>query len=72
MQKHPLRKKVSEQLQAYNDTMMKTKGKRFASFQNVMLQTMKELLIQMISKISNQQRSKLLSPSHRDMIHIPN
>ena len=43
------KKKVDVQLQAHNDSMMKTINQRFTSFQQVMLQTMKELVINMIS-----------------------
>ena len=49
--------------------MMETMNQRCTSFQSVMLQTMKELVIQMIPQLSNQQRSNLLSPSPHDMLH---
>ena len=60
---------VAEQLQANNDSMMEKINQQFASFQTVMLQTMKELVINMIPQITNQQRSTLLSPSPTDTLN---
>ena len=41
------KKAVATQLQLHNDTMMETMHQRFTSFQTVMLQTMKALIINM-------------------------
>ena len=49
--------------------MMEKINQQFASFQTVMLQTMKELVINMIPQIINQQRSTVLSPSPTDMLN---
>ena len=46
---------VAEQLQANNDSMMEKINQQFVSFQTVMLQTMKEIVINMIPQITNQQ-----------------
>ena len=48
--------------------MMEKINQQFASFQTVMLQTMKEIVINMIPQITNQQRSTLLSPSPPEML----
>ena len=42
---------------------------RFTSFQTVMLQKMKDLAINMVPQLSNQQRSNLLSPPPNDIFH---
>ena len=44
-------------------------SQRVTSFQTVMLQTMKDLAINMVPQLSNQQRSNLLSPPPNDMFH---
>ena len=49
--------------------MMEKINQQFASFQTVMLQTMKELVINMIPQITNQQRSTVLYPSPTDMLN---
>ena len=49
--------------------MMEKINQQFASFQTVMLQTMKELVINMIPQITNQQRSTVLSPSPTDTLN---
>ena len=62
-------KKVVTQLQLNNDTMMTTIDQRFSSFQSEILQTMKELVINMVPQLSIQQRSHLLSPPPNDILH---
>ena len=47
--------------------MMEKTNQQFALFQTVMLQTMKDLIINMVKQIINQQRSTLLFPSPQDM-----
>ena len=42
---------------------------QFVSFQTVMLQTMKDLVINMVPQITNQQRSVLLSSFYHDMLN---
>ena len=49
--------------------MMEKINQQFASFQTVILHTMKEIVINMIPQITNQQRSTLLSPSPPDMLN---
>ena len=49
--------------------MMATIDQRFSWFQSVILQTMKNLVINMVTQLSNQQRSNLLSLSPDDMLH---
>ena len=46
------KKKIAEQLQIYRTTIIG--NQRFISFQSVMLQTMKVLVIQMAPQLSNQ------------------
>jgi len=41
----------------------------FTSFRTIMLQTMKDLVINMVPQITNQQRSVLLSPSPRHILN---
>ena len=48
--------------------MMEKINQQFAFFQTVMLQTMKEIVINMIPQITNQQRSTLLSPSPPEIL----
>ena len=49
--------------------MMAIIDQRFSLFQSVMLQTMKELVINMVPQLSNQQQSYLRFPSPNDMLH---
>ena len=42
------KKKVVSQLQLHDDTMMATIDQRFSSFQSVMIQTMKDIVINMV------------------------
>ena len=42
------KKEVAAQLQMHNDTMMETTNQSFTSFQSVMLQTIKYIVIQMV------------------------
>ena len=56
------KKEVAAQLQVHNDTMMETINQYFTSFQSVILQTIKKLVIQMIPRLSNKHRSNLISP----------
>ena len=63
------KKEAAEQLQLHNDVMMETINQRFTSFQCVILKKMKDLVIQMVPQLSNQQRSNLLSPSPHEMLH---
>ena len=51
--------------------MMTTIDQRFSSFHSVMLHTMKDLVINMASQLSNQQRSNPLSPPPNDILHTP-
>ena len=48
--------------------MMDKINQQFASFQTVMLQIMKDLVINMAPQKTNQQQSVLLSPSHHDIL----
>ena len=63
------KKEVAAQLQVHNDTMMETINQYFTSFQSVILQTIKKLVIQMIPRLSNKHRSNLISPWPHDMVH---
>ena len=63
------KQKVAEQLKTNNNSMMEKTNQQFALFQTVMLQTMKDLIINMVTQITNQQRSTLLSPSPQDMFN---
>ena len=49
--------------------MMEKINQQFASFQTVKLQTMKDLVINMVPQITNQQRSVLLSFAPHDMLN---
>ena len=49
--------------------MMEKINQQFVFSQTVMLQTMKELVFNMIPQITNQQRSTLLSPSPTDTLN---
>ena len=62
------KKKIVKKLQLNIDEMMETINQRFISFQSVMLNTMKYLIIQIVPQLYNQQYSNLLSPSPHDMI----
>ena len=42
------KKEVAAQLQVHNDTMMETTNQSFSSFQSVMLQTIKYIVIKMV------------------------
>ena len=64
-----LQKEVTEQLQLNNNTMMETINQRFTSFQSVMLQIMKDLVIQMVPQLTNHQRSNLLFQPPQKILH---
>ena len=49
--------------------MMEKINQQFASFQTVMIQTVQELVINMVPQLTNQKRSTLLSPSPQDMLN---
>ena len=63
------KKEVATQLQLQNDTMVATIDQSFLSFQSVVLQTIKDLVMNMVPQLSNQQQSKLLSPPPNDMLY---
>ena len=63
------KQQVADQLKTNNDSMMDEINRKFASFQTVMLQTTKDLVINMVPQIKNQQLSVLLSTSPHDMLN---
>ena len=60
---------IQLQLQLHNDTTIEIMNQRFTSFQTITLQTMKDLVINMVPPFSNQQRSNLLSPPPDAILH---
>ena len=67
--KTSFKKEVATKLQLHKDTMMEKMNQCFTSLLTEILQTMKNLVINMVSQLSNQQRSNLLSSPSNDMIH---
>ena len=65
------KQEVADQLKTNNDSMIEKINQQFALFQTVMLQTMKDLVINMIPQITNQQRFVLLSPSPHVILNTP-
>ena len=60
---------VTKQLKLNNNAMIKKINQRFTSFQSVMLQTMKDLVIQIIPQLTTYQHQHLPPPEPHEILH---